>query len=287
LHSHRVGTLEIDKDRLAKELEQAKSFPFFEPYEEFDCARPTRHEGQVMLWAPGGEPGDGIISHYDEDRESSITEYGRQLPYVRQIMEESLSLRHLRFARLVGMTSNVLVPHRDYVEFDASQPGKRPAHRLHIPLATNENCAFSEDNVVYRMAAGEVWFLDVTRVHSAAALTDELRLHLIVDFTDVDDHAELVGIETSDERVIPPSSIVHREPLSGTQRQALLSLADALDSDNLRDVFSIIAKKHFRYDGGNDFFWDTVGKIRDRLADRALAAHLAELHDYFVCQRAE
>lgn len=287
MHSHRVSTVEIDEERLTKELEQAKEFDFAEPYDEFLCSRPARRQGQIMLWAPGGDNGDGIIKHYDDGRASGVTEYGRQLPYLVQIMEESLSVRHLRFARLAALTSNVLVPHRDYVEFDtAAATDKRPAHRLHIPLITFPDCYFSDDNVVFQMAAGEVWFLDVTKVHSAANLSDELRLHLIVDFVDTEDHDELLTLGTEAERVIPDSRVVHRPPLPDAARQALYGLADVVDPGNLREVFGLVAKAGFQYDGGENFFWRTIAGIRDRVADPAMAARLAELDDYFLCARA-
>jgi hypothetical protein len=278
--------IEIDSQRLRHELEQAKDFEFVEPYEEFLCGRPTRHEGQIMLWAPGGRSGDGVITHYD-NAAADLTEYGRRLPCLAELVERWLAVQHLRFARLVALTSNVLVPHRDYLEFEDSTASRRPVHRLHIPLITNPDCMFSEGNTVYRMHAGEVWFLDATEVHSAAALTDEVRMHLIVDFTDVADRSELVNFEISADEEIPPANIVAREPLPESERHALHGLADLTDRGNYREVFAIIAKKHFRYDGGEHFFWNTVEEIRSRVADPETALRLAELHDHFLLNRAE
>jgi hypothetical protein len=277
--------VDIGENRLRDELVNAAPLNFVEPYEEFLCGRPTRSEGQIMLWTPGGVTGDGIITHYDGEAEAAPTEYGRRLPYVTEIIERFLSVRHLRFARLVALTSNVLIPHRDYLEFGGDVRERSPMHRLHIPLITNSDCMFSEDNRIYRMRAGEVWFLDATRVHSAAALTDEVRMHLIVDFAGGDNEFGLLKIESSHDGAIPANCMVDRKPLTESEREALYTLATVIDEDNLREIFGIVAKLHFRRDGGDDFFWRTIAEIRRRVPDAAFAAKLAKMHEYFVLER--
>ncbi|WP_167472913.1 aspartyl/asparaginyl beta-hydroxylase domain-containing protein [Nocardia arthritidis] len=285
MHSHLIGKFEIDHNKVAIELDPRRGLPFIEPYEEFNCGRSTRGEGQLMLCSPGGEIGDGIITNYDPGASSGFTAYGEQLPYVSTIIEQVLCVEHIRFARIVCMTSNVLIPHRDYLEFDSSNSRQRPMHRLHIPLITNEDCMFSDNNTVYRMKPGEVWFLDATQVHTAAALTTLSRMHLIVDFNDVQDRSELLNIDALEEEGIPLSSIVVRPPLSNAERLALHSLAALITEANILDIFGIIAKTHFRRDGGEDFFWNTVGEIEDQLDDRDLAKRLDELRVYYVMDR--
>ncbi|WP_410594763.1 aspartyl/asparaginyl beta-hydroxylase domain-containing protein [Amycolatopsis sp. lyj-23] len=285
MRSHLVGTIQLDHDKVADELDASRRLEFHEPYEEFICGRTTAGEGQLMLYTPGGEVGDGIIANYDPDAPPGFTEHGRRLPYVASLMEQALAMEHVRFARVVCMKSNVLVPHRDYVEFESVSTESRPMHRLHIPLITNEHCMFSDNNTVYRMKAGEVWFLDATQVHTAAALTTLPRMHLIVDFADVPDRADLLRIDLAPTQEIPERSLVTRPPLSEAERAALHGLAWLVTETSILDMFGIIAKTHFRRDGGEDFFWNTVANIRDRLTDSGLAAHLDNLHSYYVQSR--
>src|SRR5271166_5457346 len=154
-----LGKLDLDQERLLSDLERSLDFRYSEPYMEFNFGRPWK---SVMLWAPGGEVGDDIIAHYDTGKPSGITAHGQQLPYIREIIEKNFVVENVTFARLAVATDIVMVPHRDYVELSDPVARQRAAHRLHVSLATSEDCLFAEEDVVYRMGAGEVWFLDVS-----------------------------------------------------------------------------------------------------------------------------
>jgi hypothetical protein len=284
MRTHRVGTIEIDEARLRDELAVTNEFHLTSAYQEFVCGTPSK---DVMLWAPGSDAGDGVIAHYDQILKSGVTEYGERLPYLSRLIEQHYETEHIRFARLAFLSSMVHVPHRDYVEFKGATPSSQPAHRLHMPLITNPACLFTEDNLVYRMKVGEVWFLDVTREHGSAALTDEVRIHLIIDFVDVDDVEGLVRVNRDPEPVIPPQSLVDRPKLTDAERAGLFELAAVVDKDNLKDVLGILAKKQYRRDGGEGFFWNTVDEIARRVADPALSAELAGMRKYFMVERDE
>src|SRR5438876_218362 len=92
------------------------------------------------------------------------------------------------------MSENVLVPHRDFVEFTERPAEVLATHRLHVPLATAEDCLFMEDNVIYRMLPGEVWSLDVSRMHSAAVLCDTRRAPEIHAPADVEGQVHAPGV---------------------------------------------------------------------------------------------
>lgn len=284
MRTHRIGTWDLDAEKIGAELESTRSFAFAEPYQEFVAGRLSK---EVMLWTPGGETGDCIIAHYDKERESAATEWGQRLPYLMDLVEQHLDLSRVRFMRLAVLSGTVLVPHRDYVEFADTATRARPAHRLHVPLATDEHCMFSEEDTVYRMKFGEVWFIDVSREHSAAVLTDKARTHLIVDFVESGDPTTLTLAGSDPQAGIPEENRVPRRPLPDSVRAALRSLGPVVDRDNLTDLLGIIAKKIFRYECGTGFFWNTVEQIARGIEDPELSAHVSGLREYFMLAREE
>jgi hypothetical protein len=282
MRTQRVGTLQIDQRRLLKELEKIDEFIFADAYSEYLCGGPWK---SCMLWSASGKVGDGLVTNYDQDAPVAKTAYGEQLPYLSEIVERSFNLDHLRFARLAIISNSVIIPHRDLLELNEVPTQVRNAHRLHVPLITNENCYFSDRNVVYRMRFGEVWFFDATRMHAAASFSDQKRIHLMLDFSDVDDEDDLLRIPRDGLGTIPQVSICQRDGMTDAEREALLSLSHVIDMDNYRDIFSIVIRKHFRKDGGEDFVWNTVTKIADSSHNPAVVSKIKELHQYFLLER--
>jgi hypothetical protein len=58
-----------------------------------------------------------------------------------------------------------------------------------------------------------------------------------------------------------------------------------IDIDNHRDVFSIVIKKHYHKNGGNNFVWDTLLKIADSCNNAAVELRIKEMHQYFMVER--
>jgi hypothetical protein len=284
MRTHRLGHLEMDEQKISTELDSGSRFQYAEQYPEFQSGRPWK---SCMLWSCGGEIGDGMISHYDTSKPAEPTVFGEQLPYLRHVVEDSFAVRHLLFARLVLMTDNVLVPHRDFLEFTERSSSDRAGHRLHVPLATSPDCLFMEDNTIYRMPFGDVWSLDVTRMHSAAVLSDWRRFHLILDFADVPDGTSLLRFDVNPEPGIPEDVTVSRSPLSEEEHEALLGLAGVVDMENLTDVFGIVIRKQYRKDGGDNYVWRAMREIARRSADDKVVARIEELHQHCALAREE
>lgn len=283
MRTRMLGRIDLDDAKLAQELARSSSFHYAEQYGEFTCGRPWK---TCMLWSCGGEVGDGVLAHYDTGEPCQPTVYGEQLPYLRHLVEEHFAVEHLLFARLVVMSETVLVPHRDYIEFADRPSPERAAHRLHVPLATTEDCLFMQDDVVYRMPFGEVWSLDVTRLHSAAVLSDTRRAHLLLDFADAGDEAKLVDAGDGEEDAVA-RTMVERPPLSQRERDAVLALSGLVDRDNLADVFGIVIKKQYRRDGGARYVWDAVQRIAGASGDSAVQARVRELYRHCTLERDE
>ena len=283
MRTHFVGAVELDPERLGADLDRASSFTWSEAYSDYLFGGAWRN---CMVYAPGGSIGDGVVTHYDTDQPAAFTSYGHQLPYLKELLTATARLERLNFARLVRVSNSVIIPHRDLLELTDVPETARNAHRLHIPLVTHDQCFFAEDETVYRMRAGEIWFLDASRLHSVAAFTDRPRIHLMLDF--VDGPGSPLRRPAADERTgIPADSIVPRPQLPDATGAGLLGLAGVISPDTLAEVFSIVIKHHFRYATGPDFVWRTMFAIADASGDRAVAAELSRRHRHYTLERSE
>jgi L-proline cis-4-hydroxylase len=278
-----VATVALDEARLAKDLEQTATFRYSEAYSDYLIGGPWKN---CTLWARGGDVGDGVQTNYAYDKDPTVTEYGTQLPYLLELITSTVDVSRLNFVRLARISNSVIVPHRDFLELGDIPQEARSAHRLHIPLVTHEDCYFSEDNTVYRMRAGEVWFFDASRIHAVASLSNVERIHLIFDFIESASDRPLVTVpDEGYAEGIPTDRVVARAPLSDEERADLLRLADVLTMDTFGEVFGIVIKKHFRRDGGDDFAWNTMTALARACKDPAVLPHAQELHRYYTLER--
>ena len=276
MRTHLAGKLDIDQSRLLEELKAIDTFEYSDAYNNFLCG----YWKSCMLYSLGGRAGDGFLKNY-ERQALAKTNYAEQLPYVCEIVERFFDLERLKFVRLAILTpKSVIIPHKDLLELDEL------LHRVHVPLITDEGCFFSEGNVVYRMRFGEAWFFNAAAMHSAASFSDNDRLHLILDFEDRGDPQSLVMPHSPGSDIIPTGSVCERKPLSGEEREALLSLARVVDINNYKDIFSIIIKKHYRRDGGEDFVWQTLLEIASSCHDQVVSSQIHDLYRYFLIERA-
>lgn len=280
-----VADIPLDEERLAEDLAQAESFRYSEAYSNYLIGGPWKN---AILWAAGGDIGSGLVTEYTYDQRPAFTEYGTKLPYLQELISDLADLDRLQFVRLVEVSDSVIMPHRDYLELTDVPEDAKPAHRMHIPLVTHDSCFFSADNVVYRMRRGEVWFFDAAQIHSVVSLTRAPRIHLMLDFADRAGTGPLVNVAQveADDR-IPARSRVARPPLPDSRRAELLRLANLLTMDNFGEIFSIVIKTHFRWDGGEDFAWDTITSLARASKDPAVLPHALELLSYFTLNRSD
>lgn len=277
-----IGQLDVDADAVRKDLETAAGFVFSEAYSDYLCGGPWK---SLMLWSSDGKAGDGLITNYDHGKRSAATEHGEQLPYLRGLIENHFDVDRLNFARIAVISNSVTVPHRDLLELSDIPEEVRNSTRVHVPLVTTEDAFFTQGNEVYRMHVGDVWFFDASQVHAAANLSTEPRTHLILDFSTVEDEADLVRFTPTPGLGIPKERIRERAPMTDRERADLLALAPLIDRDNIRDVFGIVIKKHYRKDGGASFVWDILDELGRRSPDPAVGARIEELHRYFLMER--
>jgi len=278
-----VADTPLDDARLAKDLEQSELFPWSEAHSDYVSDGAYK---SCMLWTRGGQVGDGVVTTYDHRQPSAFTEYANQLPYLRELISTVVDLERLNFVRLAKVQNSVIIPHRDLLELSDIPDDARSVHRVHIPLVTNENCFFNEGNTVFQMRRGEIWFLDASQIHSAAVLSTEKRIHMMLDFVDTPSEKPLVKIEGRSADVgIPEDRKVKRPPLTDADHAGLRQLAGVITMETVDEIFSIVIKKHYRYDGGDDFVWTTMTDIARDSGDPEVRRHIEELRRYFTVER--
>ncbi|MEU8511577.1 aspartyl/asparaginyl beta-hydroxylase domain-containing protein [Kitasatospora sp. NPDC048722] len=283
MRTHYVGDIRLDESRLAKDLEQIDSFPWSEAYSDYVFGGAWK---SCMLWARGGVAGDGVVTNYDHDQPAAFSELADRLPYLRELIANTADLDRLNFVRLAKVRNSVIIPHRDLLELGDLADETRNAHRMHIPLVTNEDCFFNEGDTVFRMRKGEVWFLDASEIHSVAVLSSQERVHLMFDFVNVPSAKPLTTVEGASSDVgVPADRTVTRPPLTDADRADLMRLADVLTLETVNEIFSIVIKKHFRYDGGVDFVWNTMLDIARAAEDPAVLSHIEELRRHYTLER--
>ena len=88
------------------------------------------------------------------------------LPYTNQLLDQ-YSLYNCRIMKLVG--KECYTWHRDQTP------------RVHLPLITNSNCLFVLEDKAFKMPAGEVWWVDTTKTHTAfnGNRPEYIRYHIV------------------------------------------------------------------------------------------------------------
>lgn len=271
--SYLLGTVEVDPSRVSADLAQVEPFGFVDSYTEFVCGSWRT----CMLWNWNGDGADAQIRDYTGS--AQVTEQGRKLGYVEELMSASFDLSKLRFARLTRLApGTVVLPHRDYVELESNLV------RIHVPLQTAPGAYASEEETIYRMAEGEVWFLDATRVHSIGNFAKRNRVHLLLDFQ-ADEPASVFTRQRRGPLELPASAVVPRRPLRPGEREAFAALAGIVDVDNLMDVVAMVIRRYFTADLRVDDVFGWLHEIADASGDQAVADRVRWLEAHCLTSR--
>lgn len=231
--TRRLGRLELDTTALGADLKRSDRFRFSDAYNEFTCGS---WKGSALCNGTG-DLYDTRIQDYEGPYQ--LTEHGKQMPYVMDLVHRYFDTSELRFVRLGRITpGSVMVPHRDYLEL------KQDLTRIHIPIHTSADCFSSENDTVYQMQLGDVWFIDATQAHSAVSFFTEDRTHLILDFTTATVE-ETLRFTPEPGAGIPAEAVAPREPLTADQLDALQGLSAVITERNHRDILALVIKQYF------------------------------------------
>lgn len=272
-----LGSIDLDATRLADDLASVEALPFNSSYNEFACGDLS----SSMLFNRTGDVSDAMLGDYDGS--GQLTAAGQAMSYVVGVVRERFDLTTLRFARLLRLgPSSVIIPHRDYLELE------RRFTRIHVPLRTDEHCFHSEDDTVYQMGLGEVWFLDATRLHSAASFSRVHRIHMILDFEEANDPQSLLrdpdGVLSNGATALD-SHVVSRQPIGAAQKRALDGLSGVLTGDTLTDVLSILVKTCYQRDVPMASVFGWLQEIAAAGGQPDVVARVSDLERYLVNER--
>jgi L-proline cis-4-hydroxylase len=274
MNTHRIAKVDLDTGRLALDLETAAGFHYSDSYSEFICGE----WHSCMLWNASGKVEDTQLCDYSGAAQQ--TDYGKALPYLRELMEHTFDLSKLRFARLVKLRPNsVIIPHRDFLELGQTM------RRVHLPLQTDAHCFSAEEATVYQMRTGEIWFIDASKVHTAASFSKRDRLHLILDFTQGDEIESVLNIEASGQQAIPAENIVARPAPDAAEEETIASFSHIVDLDNYRDILALLIRRYFRKAFHAATVFDRLLAMAERAGKITLVETIRRHRDYCLIAR--
>lgn len=211
MNARRIGTIDFDPGRLWPEIDALVASDLYSCAESVGSWKLGRN-----LWS-----GDGLLGDRNADG------VYRTLPYIHQHVQETFKTELITLARIFAATrGGYVLPHRDW-------HGSEPRFtRLHIALKTDDRCLNSEDDAVYHMAVGDIWYLDGGRPHSGGCFSETVRLHLVLDFTP---GVALPDLFRARARYEPSGSgtLIERPPFTRNHLAAILELAEIASETNL------------------------------------------------------
>ncbi len=260
-----VGRVCLDEEQVRKSL-AAVAEDYTSAYAEYSSGVWQ----SLMLRNQTGRAADALSREYDG--ESKVTEVGLKAPYLLELIDANFDVTKLKSARLFRTAEcGMIVGHTDYNEF------KSGFTRVHVVLATHAGAFNAEDRMVRHFRAGEVWFLDGRRPHSAGVTTREERVHLVLDFDprmDVRDVTALHVLEAG--RCIVPAR-VERPKVSKEEDQALRGLAPLLSDFTFDSIFGLLARLHVLRDEPVAACYARLERLARERGDAALVERARDL----------
>lgn len=260
MRSRPLGRVELDADRIAEEAARIARLPADEQYSEYTIGTWRTY----VLFNPTGDENDSRFRGYEG--KAVPTRFAAEVPYLRSVLERTLHFDRVLWVRAFLVQDGVLLPHRDFVEFSEQYT------RIHLPIQTDPSCLHIEEDVVFHMRMGELWFLDATTVHGAASLSSFARISIVVDTAD--DCASVVRGAA----LAPPEpvALVERDPCDARFRASLVALGGLMSRHNHREVLSLLARVPYykRAHAAEVFEWLIEAAQRsgdERLHERSVA----------------
>jgi len=89
---------------------------------------------------------------------------------------------HYKKGQIIRALFTRLNPHGEIPPHVDGGDSLGKCHRTHIPIITNEKNVFQISTEIKNLKAGEIWEICNTMVHTTKNMSDESRIHLIVDY---------------------------------------------------------------------------------------------------------
>jgi hypothetical protein len=269
MSSHLIGTTTICIDEAAEEAARTSPSNYSTAYSEYAVG----DWKTLTLWNEPNRDGDDVREH---DYPAAPTPAGKALPAINELVRQLCSTELLRSVRIFSAENYaIIIPHRDYLEHPNG------FFRIHLPLVTNSDARNSENEHVYHMRRGELWFLDGREIHSGGTLGTERRLHLVFDFESahqVQSLIDLSALKLPDE----PANIVPRRPFTTDQLDIIHRLGHVLTNANWGTALAFLARLHLEYEASAGDLYDWLDIIAQRSRNQELVQRSVAARRLFI-----
>ncbi|MER9756230.1 aspartyl/asparaginyl beta-hydroxylase domain-containing protein [Mesorhizobium sp. M0166] len=268
-----LGVVQLDQRRLADDLAVLAKSKFSTEYSDFACGR---WEFCMLRNRSGKQEEERVVVH---ESPAVATPLGQSLPYLNELLENHFDRDSIRYARTIRISENAcIIPHRDYLELD----GK--FIRLHLVIDTNERCANTEENNIFHMRLGEIWFLDASLSHSAGCFSPTPRLHLVVDIEGTRPLDEVA--RNVEEPLARNARVDIRKEWTNEALASILGLSEIISEANYREIVAILAKLHFFHKVHCEDMYGWLKEICRRRGDPTLIEKANSLERFYLIDRA-
>ena len=271
MYAKLIGKIEFDQSLLKDDLDVISSFSFNPIYSEY--TRGTPGWQTCVLFNKDGDEDEAYFQSYKGHGQP--TSMGRQLGYLMPLLLEVFDETHLKWIRIFSVQNGFVMPHRDYLDV------AKKNSRLHIPINTDDSCLNSEDNYVYHMNIGEIWFLDAAKTHSACSLSSTRRLHLGLDFDGEIPLQDLFKKRSFFRTDLSPQ-IVPRDPIDNDFLQSIYGLSNLIHEANFDDISTLLCKLHFVNQVGCSDAYKWLREIAERTGNPTLIKRSAQMTQLFL-----
>jgi hypothetical protein len=261
LGSKRLWAIFLDEASLCADLASLPRSTFDNFYEKYSMG----HWRSLSLMNRDGDASNG--QSFEFEGRGRWTAAADQLPYLKRLIEAEFHTDELKSARIFcAEKGGRIVPHRDYMEFSNG------FNRLHIPLATNDFCISTEEDISYHMCKSEIWFIDAKRTHAAANYGSLPRYHLVLDFTHRQPASDFIA---NHRPCTDPLMYCVRSEMPADFEERLRGIAQHMISvASVLRAFYVLCDNHFLYQSSGDdvFGWLLYAAQRSLSRENELAA---------------
>lgn len=277
MNSRILGALDLDEDLLRQDVE--KILQFDDVKEEYSEYRFGTWKNYV-LWNGSGDQKDTLFKGTEGG--AIKTPPARKLEYISSVIEENFHTENLKMVRANLLRDAVLIPHRDYVEFKADSS---KLARVHIPIQTDQDSMHAEGDDVFHMRKGEVWYLDVSSIHSACNLSESPRISLVLDFCLDGQPLESVFKHPQHYRPHLEPMMIDREPVDEEFLNTIASMKHVINRVNYRDIVLFLSRIHFYKNVSLGVFYDWLIGICEGVEDEFLLEKSISFKEYMINKR--
>ncbi|MFD9335457.1 aspartyl/asparaginyl beta-hydroxylase domain-containing protein [Streptomyces sp. NPDC060028] len=273
-----LGRVLFDDERLAKDIARLTTMSIpQEPYQVFT----TGTWLNLNLWNASGDQNDGFWYGH-EQRPGRATALLDEIPYLREVLTTRFNLERMTMVRGRNVVEFSIIPHRDFIEAGDVQE----FFRVILFLEDNEHAVNSDEDMVFHMRKGEVWFLDAAQIHAGMNMSTRSRWSLCLDFAagpgfrpaDI-----FAGSELYEPDLRP--ALVERRPASPELPERLRALSTVVSRHNIKDIAFLLGRIHFTEEVPIGASWDWLIDITRESGDPELIDIAERAKKFFVLSR--